>query len=362
MLNLPRNSTTWKLSGTETFRLSSTAILDLWGTNLTNIEKSMRKLYWADEGKLLCQVDQSGAEALIVAYEAPKGKFRDLFLHGVKPHVFVAMHMFLDIWKLKFKDIDFDKFAQSEIKDLKKLDGWKALDEAIKASDNWAPSERYYYLAKQTCHSANYAIKGGAFQLNVLEKSRGKIVLTKQRSEKILYDYNALFPELNAWQRWIEEVLRKTRILHNLQGFPRHFTGVINDKMLKEAYAYTPQSTVGCITHREITMEQEFIEICERPVTVHQLKIDPKVDEALQLFGLVGKGWDLLGNCHDSSLTQCPEEKALDCARVKMFLMQQDLISSHGEKFKMRSEAQVGKNWSPWKKESNEEGLKEIIL
>ena len=67
----PRNTTIYKLGGTETFRASSSKWFGR-GTNLQNIEKSMRQLYWADDGKVLVQVDQSGAEALIVSYLCEK--------------------------------------------------------------------------------------------------------------------------------------------------------------------------------------------------------------------------------------------------------------------------------------------------
>ena len=336
-MNLPRNTCQWKLSGTETFRLSSTALLGKWGTNLTNIEKSMRSLYWADDGKILVQVDQSGAEALIVAWEAPLGKFRDLFLHGVKPHVFVAMQVFLDTWRLRCKDIDLELFRSAPIAELKKLEGWKELDTLIKSSDNWSAQERYYYIAKMICHASNYGMKAAAFQLNVLEKSRGKISLTKQQAEKYLADYHCLFPEIHAWHRAIEQQLRAGSTLWNLQGFPRLFTGPITDKSLKEAYAFVPQSTVGCITHLAITHMQRFIEL-----------------ERLD--------WDVLGNNHDSYLLQCPSGQEITCAKKMKELIEQELTSSRGEKFRMRSEAQVGRNWGPYKQGKNEEGLKEVLL
>jgi len=142
----------------------------------------MRKIYYADDGKLLCQVDQSGAEALIVAYLCRAARFRDLFLNRVKPHVFVAMNVFLEKWQILCKDVDVLDFSITPIKELTQKGGWKALDAVIKDSDNWKPSERYYYIAKMICHASNYGMKGGAFQLNVLEKSRGQIVLSRKQA------------------------------------------------------------------------------------------------------------------------------------------------------------------------------------
>ena len=335
-LSLPRNTTIYKLGGTETFRASSAALFGM-GTNLQNIEKSMRALYYADEGKKLVQVDQSGAEALIVAYLCRKGRFRDLFLHGVKPHVFVAMHVFMQKWQMMLKDIDMMSFVSTPISELKTKDGWKLLDKIIKESDNWQASERYYYIAKMICHASNYGMRGAAFQLNVLEKSRGKIVLTKQQADDYLMRYHSLFPEITEWHSWVADQLRCTKTLYNLFGFPREATGILNEQDYKEWYAFCPQSTVGCITHIACTKLQQYIED-------------------------TGRDWDLLGNCHDSFVAQCPIGEERELATVMTDFICMELTSFRGEKFRMRSEAQTGFNWGPYKKDKNEDGLVEIQL
>lgn len=641
ILSLPRNTTVYKLGGTETFRASSAALFGTFGGNLQNVDKDMRSMYWADEGKILCQVDQSGAEALIVAYLCEPGRFRELFLHGVKPHVFVAMNVFLDRWKILCKDIDVNSFVSTPIPELKKREGWQILDKIIKESDNWKPSERYYYIAKMICHAcltsdtevltktgwipisttstetniavwdidntikfekpltfheydspetllefnepqlnqcitpnhrlpifangkitvrqaeqlltykggrlplsgyydgpnfisdtdarltaaiqadghivnegcvqfrfrkerkykrllelcnragykftisryaemntdsltysirvfglqtlikqfngvkvfdrwlldwngraldallnelshwdgyyeksihhkreeyysmikqnvewiktilhlrgkqgtitqssdglytiginnrfysrinkpkaikgsgkvycyttstgffltrrngkisvtgnSNYGMKGAAFQLNVLEKSRGQIVITKQQADEYLMRYHSLFPEITRWHRWVERQLRETKCLYNLFGFPRQLTGRFDETDAKEWYAFTPQSTVGCITHIACTHLQRYIDTANRD-------------------------WDLLGNCHDSYLAQCPVGEERELATVMLGFMQQLLRSFRGEEFKMRAEAQVGYNWGPYKKDKNEKGLQEIKL
>ena len=122
-LSLPRSTTIYKLGGTETLRASSAAFLDTYGGNLQNVSDEMRRMFRADAGYKLVQVDQSGAEALIVAYLCQKAKFRDLFLHGVKPHVFVAMNMFMDKWCSVCKDIDVRSFGNTPIPELKKREG-----------------------------------------------------------------------------------------------------------------------------------------------------------------------------------------------------------------------------------------------
>jgi len=331
-LNFPRNTTQIKLAGTETFRAASAALFGLFGSNLQNIPKNMRGMYWADDGKVLVQCDQSGAEALIVAYLCEPGRFRDLFLHGVKPHVFVAMNVFLEKWQILCKDINVNDFVSTPIPELKKKQGWEVLRSIISESDNWAPSERYYYIAKMICHAANYGMKASAFQLNVLQKSEGQIVLSKSQAEDYLIRYHSLFPELHRWHRWVEEQLRFAGMLYNMHGFPRVVSGRMpTEKDYKEWYAFAPQSTVGCITHIA----------CER--------FQSYIDEH-------NRDWDLLNNCHDSYLAQCPQGEELEMAKVMKDFIEQDLTSFRGEKFKMRSECQIGRNWGVRKEKRDDAG------
>ena len=187
-----RDSCTWVIGGPKTFRLGSRQILSKkqeidfktktlgWGGNLQNIEKEMRKIYIPDEGKILVQTDQGGAEALIMSYDCINGNYRQLFINNVKPHVYVGIHLFADIWKRKMSEynligaipFDINDIVSAPIKDLKTLPHWKNLDLLIKDSDNWPVNERYYYFSKQTCHSANFGIAADKFRMNVLEKIR----------------------------------------------------------------------------------------------------------------------------------------------------------------------------------------------
>jgi DNA polymerase I-like protein with 3'-5' exonuclease and polymerase domains len=316
---MPRNSCGWKLAGTETFRASSAKLLGRWGTNMQNIEKSLRKIYIPDENKVFVQVDQSGAEALIVAYLTSKGNFRDLFIHGVKPHVFVALHVFADEWKSRFIG-DVNSFLCASPASLRSVDGFKELDKLIKSSDNWMPSERFYFIAKMICHASNYGMKAPTFCVNVLEKSDGKIRLTRKQAEGFLGQYHALFPEIRQWHNQIESILRVNKTLKNLFGFPRTFYGAWGDDLLKEAFAFVPQSTVGCITHKAFTALQGYIE--------HN-NLD----------------WDLLNNCHDSYLLQCPVGEEIEAAKVMREFMEIDLIGWDKTPFKMKSEASIGYSW-----------------
>jgi DNA polymerase I-like protein with 3'-5' exonuclease and polymerase domains len=185
------------------------------------------------------------------------------------------------------------------------------------------------------CHASNYGMKAGAFQLNVLEKSRGKIALSRQEAEAYLDTYHRLFPEIHEWHDEVTETLSKSKTLYNLFGFPREFTGAIDDNKIKSAYAFVPQSTVGTITNIAFTKLQNYIEDNNLP-------------------------WDLLANTHDSYMGQCPLGQEQEFARKQKEFIEIELMNFRGEKFRMKSETQCGFNWAPYKKLKNPTGLVEM--
>lgn len=139
------------IPGTKTFRLSSRKLLGTFGTNLQNWSKKMRQLVVAGPGYKLVQVDQAGAEALIVAYLAPPGRYRDLFIHKVSPHVYFGLYAFPDVWKAEL-GYDIKYLYEASIEECKADKRWKEIAKCIKATDNNPPSRRYYYFQKQINH------------------------------------------------------------------------------------------------------------------------------------------------------------------------------------------------------------------
>lgn len=345
MLTLPPTlgllTTGWKLSGTNTLRKSSAKLLGRppdkesgWGGNEQNISDRLRRVYRPSRpGYKLVQCDQAGAEALLVAYLCTAGNFRALFDVGIKPHVYVALHVFASHWaKLLPKGERIEDYTLAPIRLLPNLPSWRVLGKAIKEH------HRYYAIGKMICHASNYGMRPPTFQLNVLQRSEGKIVLTLAEAAEYLRIYHQLFPEITLWHVDVEQQLRATRTLANLFGFPRYFGGPFGDKLWKEAYAFVPQSTVGCITSIAYVNMQTWIE--ENP-------------EA---------GWNLLTDTHDSILLECPEEDVPIASRLAKLCIEQELVSPRGEVFNMRSEVGVGTNWSKYNEEENPGGLKEYQL
>ena len=314
-----RVTTAYNLAGTTTYRLASRRLLGKWGTNVQNIPKKLRRLFIADEDKVFVQVDQSGAEAMIVGYLCVPGNFRTLFLENIKSHVFVAMRLFPEIWAAELGR-SIDEFCAAPITQLRSIKGWDELNKVIKASDDWSADRRYYFMAKMVCHASNYGMKFPTFRINILQKSRGAVALDTKEAKRFLSTYHKLFPEINQWHNETINVLKQTKMLKNLFGYPRTFTGLIDESMYKEAYAFVPQSTVGCITNLA------FVELQNRQ-------------------DLLDMGVDVLQNNHDSVLLQCYEKDVPLVASEAMKHMNRKLVSPRGEPFQMRSEALVGHNW-----------------
>lgn len=342
ILNLPgpRNSTNYNPGITKTFRLASRKLFRKYGTNLQNVNKAMRRIYITRPKHKFLQVDQAGAEALIVAFLCLPGKYRQLFLHGIKPHVFVALHIFADVWRKYLPDV-VDKALVTEISELKNLEGWDKLDKLIKSSDDWPnkdfPDElRYYYIGKKLCHSSNYGQGPGRLALTILEETEGRVVLSSAQAKIYLEHYHSLFPEIRAWQLRVEHQVLEDGILYNLFGYPSIVTKKPTEHEMKEWIAFVPQSTVATITNIALTrFQNEYIE-------------DQNKDD-----------WHLAATTHDSIMAEIPDDDIDEAGFILLDLMRPTLTAPDGSRFRMGAELQVGSNWAPYKRGENEEGMRE---
>jgi len=343
-----RMTCAWILTGTDTYRLGSRKLCKQknkkgsgFGSNFQNWSKENRDLILADEGKILIQVDQAGAEALIVSYLCRAGKFRDLFISGVKPHVFVGLHLFRGEWKRRFvRSSSIDELCGLNPRNIKTHPDFEEVKNLIASSDDWPAKERYYFMAKMTCHSANYDIKWPTFQQHMLDKSEGQVVLDNSEAKRFLEHYHMLFPEIRLWHMDIQNELKNNgRKLTNLFGHPRHFNEQWGDTLFKQAYAFKPQSTVGQITNYAICETHEAIE--QRDEWTYDL--------------------DILQNGHDSILCQTRIGKETIVGTEIKKRLERDL-EYKGVKFKMKSEIQAGHNWKPYDEKKNPNGLRTIKI
>ena len=187
-----------------------------------------------------------------------------------------------------------------------------------------------------THNSANYGITEGRFILNILEKSGGKIVLTKDEGRHFLQTYRGLFPEIPERNERIKEQVKKHKLLYNLFGHPYIIRNEnITEETYKEYYAWTAQSTVAEITRTAYCDMQEYI-------------------------WDTNKRWDVLIDGHDSIVMQCPLREVKEADKQLETFMNIELTApSDGTKFRMKSESMIGFNWGKKKGDSNPLGLQE---
>lgn len=325
------------VAATKSFRLASRKILSIrgrkdtgWGTNMQNFNKKTKSHIVPDDGYVLMQIDSAGVEAFIVAYLCPPGgQFRQLFIDKIKPHTYVACKLFFTHW-CEVLDKNLSDFLNIPISDFRNHKDWSELERAILASDEDIPSCRYYYHAKQTCHSANYDIKANKFVMNILDKSEGEVVIPVKTGERYLNEYHTLFPEIRGgFHSYVRACLEQNMTLVNLFGYPRKFIGQLDDDMLRESYSWIPQSTGSAC-------------LVEIAATKIQAKLESGEYDPMNL--------SLLQEGHDSLLTQVRINHEQWAAKLLTEHMNITLTNPYGEQFTLRSDIQIGKNWKEMEK------------
>lgn len=347
-LSLPRDTTHNIVSGTESFRRASRMLLSSkletpynnFGGNRANLEKGMRRIWKADKGYIMCQVDQAGAEALIVAHLCQDKKYRSLFKNGLKPHAYLALKLFREVWHQYFPADQVELACNTPIERLKLLPFFADLVRCISDSDNWESSKRYYHFAKKTIHAGGYGMRENTFILQMMKESEGEINLTKTQGKEFLSGFHNEFPEIQDWQFRVFATARKKKQLRNLFGHPYNITSYIPDDIekCKDLFAWIPQSTVAEITRTAYCNLQEHIETENRD-------------------------WHILADTHDSYLAEAPEDQGMELAKTMKHFIEIEFTSPFdGSVFRMKSGVSLGFNWAPWKEGKNEEGLKEVKL
>lgn len=332
MIPSPRAVTTFKPAGTKSYRLAAAKFMGDFGMNLQNPAECVLRLLRARPGHKLVQPDQSGAEALIVASLAPPGRYRQLFACKVKPHTFLALHLFADQNPQWFANCApaADFLAAREPADLVKLAGWSDVNKRVQ--NTYIP----YYIGKRTAHARSYKMGWKTFQDSVLKDSEGKLVLTPAECKRFLSMFDELFPEIGQWQNEVIFMARRDRQLANLFGYPRRFERIFTASYEREIISWIPQSTVGCLTTNAI------------------LDLDAMIKRE-------GLRWNILNNKHDSLLLEVPDA---DVARAVNdsagAIMAFELTGRDGIKFRMKSSVQVGDNWAKYNEKYNPGGMRDV--
>lgn len=210
-LQTPRDSCQFKIPGTKTYRRSSVKILSTYGGNRQNVGDRIRSIYQADPGYKFVGPDQAGAEALIVSRLCRPGKYRQLFEHNIKPHTFVALNLFADVWRQHIKASLVDLALRAPIDQLSSIPGWKDLDKLIKSSDKWSGGKRYYYIGKKVVHACLTS------DHEVLTKDGWVKIKNKPTNIMVWNKGNLYFDDVVCWNEYDYEGKTVIFKAHNLE-------------------------------------------------------------------------------------------------------------------------------------------------
>lgn len=302
----------WRASfdptGTRTGRLASRS--NIYGTsnNIQNIPERIRRMFVADPGKILFSIDYSQAEARVVAWLARCESLIGVFNSGQDIHSRNAARFF------NLEGTDYE---------IKTLQGGLR------------------FAAKRIVHGSNYGMQAQRLIESANDDARrtgSPHRLTLDIARRGQEMYFLLYPEIkdNFW-REVREALRDTRTLNTPFGRKRQFFGRWDEKLMNEAYAFVPQSTVGDLACKAM------IRLWDNDK--EQWKLRP--------------GAELLANGHDSLIGQCKiEDIRWTVAMVRKAMDIPMLI--HRRELRIPTDVEVGHNWSDYNEQTNPDGLMEL--
>lgn len=302
-----RMRTNLNIAGTNTGRLSSSESEFGTGTNLQNIDNTLRYPFIADPKQVLVNIDLEQADARNVG-----AIIWNLFLESHGPE---EAGRYLDACESGDLHTFVCRMAWSDLPWPEDQSGWRAV------ADRTAYKEMSYRdLAKRLGHGTNYLGTPPTMAKHT-QTERGIIETFQNR-------YFAAFPLISEWHKHVIKTIASTGVLTTMFGRRRTFFGRGNDsKTHREAVAYEPQSMTG----HEIDMGI---------LNLWRYKPDA----------------ELLMQVHDSVLLQVPWHNHQTHIEEALKLMRFEHELKGGRIFSVPLEALVGWNWGKYS-EQNKHGV-----
>lgn len=225
----------YNVAGTKTYRLSSSTNAFNSGGNLQNIPSgdeeedaevqlpNIRKLFLPDHGKTWFDLDGDSADLRIVTGESGCKQMQAYFAAGAKPYVEIAREFYRDPTITK--------------------------------------KHRSYKTMKALCHGSNYGGEAPGLA--------DRIGLPVRDIERIQKWYFGMCPEIKAWQDDIRAQIVGRGFIENPFGYRLWNWDRPSRKLLNEALAWTPQSTVGILINKIAVEIDAQLPWCELLLQVH---------------------------------------------------------------------------------------------
>ena len=295
-----RIRTSYNIAGTNTGRLSSSFSEFGTGTNLQNIEESLRSMFVADPGHKLAYFDaEQGESREVGAIEW------NLFNDG----------RYLDACETGDLHTSVAKLVWPNLPWTNNLDKDRIL------------AEQYYYrhytrrfMCKKIGHGSNYGGKPGTLAL----EAEVEVGLVKEFQPI----YFARFPAHGKWFEWTDDQLRKKGYLVTLRGRKRWFFGRRDDNAtLREGLAYQAQSSLADYLDRGM-LNVWRSRCCQ-----------------------------VLMQIHDAILVQYPEQREEQTVELVRKQLEFSIPLQGSRMFRIPYGVKTGWNWGAFS-ESNPDGLK----
>jgi len=219
-----RARTSYNICGTKSFRFSSSENAFGTGRNLQNVTNKkgddesdidldlpdVRTMFIPDEGYEWFDVDLSKADLRTVVWESNCTEMKAMLAEGRDPYIETAREFHRDPTIKKFNP---DGTLNKKYDDFKKFG-----------------------------HGTHF--------LGTPQGLAQRIGLTVHEAARTQAWYFGKYPAIKKWQEAFCEEVRRTHRVQNRFGYTFDFFGRIDDSTFREAIAWVPQSTTGCVINR----------------------------------------------------------------------------------------------------------------
>lgn len=323
-----RIRTAYNLAGTNTGRLSSAQSEFGYGTNLQNVDRSLRFPFIADPGMYMVNIDLEQADARNVG-----ALCHNIFYHMDRKEIAEVLgkkewngpigsefaSAYLDACESGDLHTTVCKMAWPNLSWPSDSDEWKAFCDSIIL----VGQDSYRQVAKKLGHGTNYL----GTPRTMARHTHTPVTIIKGFQE----NYFSAFPCIPAWQNWIIDKVKNEGVLYNLFGRRRHFFGRGREATThRKAIAFAPQSSTG--------------EQIDRGIYQVWTQFDPTIVQ-------------FLVQVHDSILFQVPYDEAEDLIPRILEAMKVTIPLEGGRQFTVPLDAKTGWNWGDFNDNKNHGAL-----
>lgn len=239
-----RARTSYNICGTKTYRFSSSENAFGTGRNLQNVTNKkgddesdidldlpdVRGMFIPDDGYEWFDVDLSKADLRTVVWESNCTEMKAMLAEGRDPYIETAREFYRDPTIKKFN-----------------ADG---------------TLNKKYQDFKSFGHGTHF--------LGTPQGLAQRLGLTVHEATRTQNWYLQKYFEIKKWQEAFCEEVRRTHRVQNRFGYTFDFFGRIDDSTFREAIAWVPQSTTGCVINRIwLNMHDRYPELLEVLMQVH---------------------------------------------------------------------------------------------